>query len=100
MPGLMQNLIVAAIADPVTHTVRLAWQNGCVTQADFASLLGRGLFTAFHDPAFFGQAEVVDGGRALSWPGELEFDADALWFEAHPEDNPLAGETRVAHLHQ
>ena len=32
----------------------------------------------------------VDEGRVLAWPGELEFDADALWFETHPADMPKA----------
>ena len=90
MPGLMQNLIETATPDPSTRTVRLAWQDGSVTRADFAALAGSGVFAAFDDPAFFVRVEVADGGRILAWPGELEFDADALWFEAHPEDAPEA----------
>ena len=88
MPGLMQNVIVSAAADPGTPTARLGWQNGSVTQADFARLAEHGMCAAFTDPTFFEQATVLDDGQVLAWPGDLEFDADAMWFEAHPEDSP------------
>jgi len=32
--------------------------------------------------------KIGEGGRSLEWPGELDFCADALWFEQHPEDAP------------
>ena len=98
MPALMHNIIVAAAADSSTHTVRLAWQNGCETQADFAPLIGQEVFVPLQDPAFFQLVQVTHEGRALSWPGDLEFDADALWFEAHPEDGVLSGEAEAASL--
>ena len=41
------------------------------------------------DAEFFDRVSIGVGGRSLGWPGELEFCADALWFEAHPEDNPF-----------
>ncbi len=94
MAGLLHNIIVRAEVDASDHTVRIGWQNGSVTLADFQPLLGQGVFTALRDPVFFQGAEIVDGGHALAWPGELEFDADALWFEAHPEDSP---ETLMIH---
>ena len=87
MAGLLQNIIVGAEVDPSNHTVRLGWQDGSVTLADFKPLLGRGVFTALRDPTLFRRGEIVDSGHALAWPGDLEFDADALWFEAHPEDS-------------
>jgi hypothetical protein len=31
---------------------------------------------------------VGERGRSIEWPGEIDFCADALWFEAHPEDVP------------
>ncbi len=91
----MQNLIVSAVPDAATHTVRLAWQDGSVTCADFTSFVGREAFAAFDDPSFFDQVRVLDEGHVLAWPDELEFDADALWLSAHPEDFPL--EAAAAH---
>ncbi len=88
MAGLLHNITVRAEADASNHTVQIGWKDGSVTFADFRPLLGRGVFTVLRDPVFFQSAEIVDGGHALSWPGELEFNADALWFEAHPEDSP------------
>jgi len=34
------------------------------------------------------EAKIGERGRSLEWPGEIDFCADALWFEAHPEDAP------------
>jgi hypothetical protein len=86
MPELLGNIITAAIADPRSHRVVLNWANGETTTAH---LVGKGVFTAFSDPSFFSQVRVGEGGRSLEWPGELDFCADALWFEAHPEDAPM-----------
>jgi hypothetical protein len=41
------------------------------------------------DRDFFSQVKLDEGGRYIEWPGGLDFCADALWFEAHPNDNPL-----------
>ena len=89
MPELLGNIITAAIADPKSHRVVLTWANGETTTNSFAHLVGKGVFTAFADPSFFSQVRVGEGGRSLEWPGELDFCADALWFEAHPEDAPV-----------
>jgi hypothetical protein len=64
------------------------WANGETIVSSFRHLVGKGVFTAFADPAFFAQARIGEGGRSLEWPGELDFCADALWFKAHPEDAP------------
>jgi len=88
MPKVLDNIITAAAPDPATHTVALTWANGATTVSSFQHLVGKGVFTAFADPAFFAQARVGEGGRSLEWPGELDFCADALWFKAHPKDAP------------
>lgn len=88
MPKVLDNIIVAAMADPKTHTVTLSWANGEKTVNSFARLVGKGVFSAFADPAFFVQVRVGEGGRSLEWPGELGFCADALWFEHHPDEAP------------
>ena len=88
MPQMLENVIVAAAADAATHTVALTWANGAKTVNSFAHLVGKGVFRAFADPTFFLQVRVGEHGRSLDWPGDLDFCADALWFEAHPEEAP------------
>ena len=88
MPKVLENVITSAVADPTTHTVTVTWADGAMTGNHFGHLVGRGVFTAFADPSFFVQVGVGERGRSLEWPGELDFCADALWFEAHPEDAP------------
>ncbi len=88
MPKVLDNIIVTAVADPDTHAVALTWANGATTVSRFRHLVGRGVFAAFTNPAFFAQTRVGERGRSLDWPGEIDFCADALWFEAHPEDAP------------
>jgi hypothetical protein len=88
MPQVLDNVIVAAEPDPKTCTVAVTWANGETTVNSFAHLAGKGVFAAFSDPALFAQARVGERGRSLEWPGEIDFCADALWFEKHPEDAP------------
>ncbi len=88
MPKVLENIITGAVADPKTHTVTLTWANGATTVNRFDHLVGKGVFTAFNDPACFAQVSVGERGRSLEWPGEIDFCADALWFEAHPADAP------------
>lgn len=88
MPKVLDNIIVAAVPDPNTHTVALSWANGATTVNSFRHLVGKGVFAAFTDPAFFAQAHIGERGRSLEWPDEIDFCADALWFETHPEDAP------------
>jgi hypothetical protein len=93
MPQVLENVIVAAVADPPACRVILTWANGETTTHDLQHLSGRGVFRAFCDPAFFAQVRVGDYGRSLEWPGELDLCADALWFEVHPSDAPRTGQT-------
>ena len=88
MPKVLDNIIVAAEPDPETYSVKLTWANGATTVNRFDHLVGKGVFAAFPDPAFFAQVRVGERGRSLEWPGELDFCADALWFETHPADAP------------
>jgi Protein of unknown function (DUF2442) len=96
MPKVLDNIIVAAAPDPATHTVALTWANGATTVNSFRHLLGKGVFNALADPAFFARARISEGGRSLEWPGELDFCADALWFKAHPEDAPEESPQRTS----
>jgi hypothetical protein len=88
MPKVLDNVITAAVADPNTHTVTLTWANGEKTANSFRHLIGKGVFAALSDPAFFAQVHVGERGRSLEWPDEIDFCADALWFETHPAEVP------------
>ena len=62
--------------------------NGETTVNRFDHLLDKGVVAAVTDPEIFAQVRVGERGRSLEWPGEIDFCADALWFETHPSDAP------------
>lgn len=96
MPTVLQNIITSATPDARTLTVRLIWRTGAVTVKDMRPIIaGGGVFAALADPAVFSQVRVGERGRSLEWPDEVDLCADALWFEAHPEDNPFAAPARA-----
>jgi hypothetical protein len=100
MPKVLDNIITGAVADPGTHTVTVTWANGATTVNRFDHLVGKGVFVAFDDPAFFARVKVGERGRSLDWPDEIDFCADALWFEAHPEEAPLQQRAAADHSTQ
>lgn len=59
--------------------LRLTYDDGAVVVVEFRSVIRRGGVAApLRDPEFFQRVRVERGGRALAWPGELDFCADAL----------------------
>ena len=47
------------------------------------------MFAPWADYGFFRRAMIGEHGRTLTWPGELDFCADALWLQVtgrKPED--------------
>jgi hypothetical protein len=88
MPKVLDNIITTAVADPKTHTVTVTWANGETTVNRFDHLIGKGVFATLADPKVFTQVSVGERGRGLAWPNEIDFRADALWFETHPDDAP------------
>lgn len=97
MPTILENVITSATPDARALTVRLTWRNGAVTLKDMRPIIaGGGVFAALADPAVFSQVRVGWRGRSLVWPEEVDLCADALWFEAHPKDNPFAAPARAA----
>jgi hypothetical protein len=62
----------------------MIYEGGEQFEIDFANVVERGgVFTPLSNPSFFAQVSVGHNGRALRWPGEIEFCADALWLQAH-----------------
>ena len=88
MAPMLKNVIAAVAPNPGDYTVTLTWADDTITVSQFRHLVGKGVFTSLADPAIFAQARIGPRGRSLEWPGEIDFCADALWFEAHPEDTP------------
>ena len=96
MAQVLDNIIVDAVPDVATHSVAITWANGTTTVNHFGQVIGKGVFTALIDPAVFAQVRVGERGRGLEWPDEIDFCADALWFEIHPEDAPRSAPRAVA----
>jgi hypothetical protein len=88
MPKVLDNIIVAASPNADNYSVTLTWANGETTVNNFRHLIGRGVFAALREPTLFAQVRIGERGRSLEWPGEIDFCADALWFDAHPADAP------------
>jgi len=88
VPPVLENTILNAVPNASGLTVSVTWANGEHTVNRFDHLVGKGVFAALSDPDVFCQVHVGERGRSLEWPGEIDFCADALWFEAHPEDAP------------
>ena len=68
-----------------SYRVWLRFDDGVEGEAEFSGHVGKGVFTPWADYEFFKQARVGEHGRTLTWPGELDFGADSLWYRAHPD---------------
>ena len=84
----MEHRIITAVAHP-DFTVELVFEGderAVVSLADFVAV---GVVTEplRRDPTLFAGGLRVEGdGEWIAWPGGVEIDADALWYQAHPED--------------
>jgi hypothetical protein len=62
------------------YRLRLSFGDGLDGIVDFTPIVEKGgVFAPMRDRAFFARVELHPNGRLISWPGELEFCADALW---------------------
>ena len=79
-------IIKAAEARP-DHTVEIEWGDGSRSVVDFAPTVKKGgVFAPLADKDFFvGRLSIGGDGDWLSWPGELDFSADSLWYRSHPD---------------
>ena len=85
----MFHVIKRARARP-NHTVEIEWKDGGRAVVDFSTTLKKGgVFAALADKNFFvKKMSVGGGGDWLSWPGNVDFSADSLWYRAHPKKQP------------
>jgi hypothetical protein len=63
------------------HKVRLRFDDGKAGVVDLSRDSGKGIFSAWNDPAHFASVKISHGGRSLEWPGEIDLCADALYLE-------------------
>ncbi|GET36982.1 hypothetical protein MiSe_17350 [Microseira wollei NIES-4236] len=68
--------------------MRIFYANESSIIVDFNPIIQRGgVLAKLADPEFFSQVSLGEKGRYIQWPGEIEFCADALWFDSHPKEN-------------
>ena len=62
-----------------SHVLRLVYDDGETCDVDFRPVLDKGgVFPVFTDPEVFSQVCLSDDRRYITWPGDLDFCADAL----------------------
>lgn len=97
----MKKIVACKVLE--NYRVWLRFDDGVEGEADFSAHAGQGVFAPWTDYGFFGQAAIAEHGRTLTWPGELDFCADALWLQVtgkRPEDLfPSLRQERGAHAH-
>jgi hypothetical protein len=65
------------------HKVWLRFEDGLAAEVDFSFLLDReGVFLPLRDPEFFRQVRIDQGGITVEWPGEVDFDPEAVYRRA------------------
>ena len=78
--------IKAAMARP-DYTVEIEWDDGSRSVVDFAPTIEKdGVFAALAEEDFFVTRLTIGGdGDWLSWPDDIDFSADSLWYRSHPD---------------
>jgi hypothetical protein len=72
---------IVALQALENYRVRLRFAEGAEGEVDFSRQAGKGVFAPLADEAFFQRAALGEMGRTLTWPGDLDFCADALWLQ-------------------
>lgn len=66
--------------------LRLIYDDGQTIVVDFTDTIRQGgVFAPLADPRFFAKAVLDQRGRAVRWPGDIDFCADALWLEGRSQ---------------
>ena len=85
------------------YRVWLRFDDGVEGEVDFSTKPRTGVFAPWNDYEFYRQARLGEQRRTLTWPGELDFCADALWLQLtgqQPEDLfPNLRNPRSVHAH-
>ena len=90
----MSHRIKSVDADVLRFRLTIHWKNGAVTTKELRREIGRReIFAPLREARLFGRVRVLDQGYSIGWPGtEVDFAADALWYEAHPGDRAFPDE--------
>ena len=70
--------VVACQARP-NYQVWVRFTDGVEGVVDLSEMVGRGVFAAWSDVAFFNRVSVDPVTRTLSWPGGIDLDLDVLY---------------------
>ena len=62
------------------HKLYLKYDDGVAGEVDLTHLTGKGVFTAWNDPAVF-EAVTIGAHGEIQWTADLELCADALYLE-------------------
>lgn len=84
----MRHRIVDAKAHP-DYRVDIEFVGGQAVSLDLSGFIATGEVTEpfRQNPGLFvSSLHVGGGGSWLAWAHEVEIDADALWYQAHPDD--------------
>lgn len=82
--------IASVEADGRRKRLHVTWADGTWTEHDFRRRIAKlKVFAPLADAALFERVRVIWNGVGLEWTDEIDFAADALWYEAYPEDNPF-----------
>ncbi len=75
--------------------VRLEYADGATVDVDFTPIIRQGgVFESLKRDEVFKRLTVASNGRSISWPGEVDFCADALWMAGTSSPaTQLAGES-------
>jgi len=72
---------ITAVTTHAPATLIIHWSDGTLAQIDLSARLRTPAFRALRDPAVFAQAIVGEWGHSVTWPGDVELGAEALWLE-------------------
>ncbi|MCT7986076.1 DUF2442 domain-containing protein [Laspinema sp. A4] len=93
----MMPYFIQIVTPEANYHLHILYSNGTVIGIDFSPFIERGgVVYRLSDTAFFSQIKCSKDGRFIEWPGEINFCADALWFQAHPDDKPFIASSSAA----
>ncbi len=65
--------------------IKINYDDGKTIEIDFTNKIEKDTVTeSLANPDVFKQVKITRDGRAIEWPGEVEFCADSLWFCSSP----------------
>jgi hypothetical protein len=88
VPGLMIMPRPTAVKPLTKFRIWLRYDDGLEGEVDLSDLAGRGVFTAWNDPAVFAAVRLGSHG-AIEWGAEIDLCPDALYLRLtgkSPED--------------